>query len=62
METRRENVKGSIILNQWCNDDTTASEHAGFEIEPEKIYEVSWPEHVITPRYNCDCTIHGEAD
>ncbi len=50
-------VKGSIILNQWANDNITASDHAGFEIEPNCDYEVCWPDHVITPRYNCDCTI-----
>ena len=50
-------VKGSIILNQWDNDNITASEHAGVNIEPNKEYLVQWPDHVTTPIYNGDCTI-----
>ena len=54
-------VSGSIILNQWDNDNITASEHAGFTIKPTAQYEVCWPDHVITPQYNGDCTILGES-
>lgn len=60
------------IVNLWCNDNTTAEQHArlpvestdegGFPVYNRGCYVtlcvVSWPEHVLTPRYNCDCTIH----
>ena len=27
--------------------------------DPTNWYLVMWPEHVLTPRYNGDCTVHG---
>ena len=57
MKNADQRVLGSVILNQWCNDNVTVSEHVGFNIEPDTMYLVKWPDHVTTPKFNCDCEI-----
>ena len=52
-------IKGEEILKHWDSDNRTAEEVAGFDIEPDKYYRISWPEHVMFPRLNGDCTIEG---
>lgn len=34
------------------------AEHGPDVVDPQRWYRVSWPEHVITPRYNSDATYH----
>ena len=62
MTRKHENVtvSGQLIMDQWCSDNITASEHAGYDLAANKHYEVSWPDHILTPQYNTDCTILGE--
>lgn len=31
-------------------------------VDPECWYQASWPEHVISPQYNCDATYHRVMD
>jgi len=51
-------VTGRIIETFWEDDNRTPAEVAGLpEIDRNKTYEVSWPDHVLTPRYNGDCII-----
>ena len=51
-------LKGSALLIHWDNANRTAAEVAGLDsIEDDAMYEVSWPDHVVTPRYNGDCEI-----
>jgi len=57
MQHEPEFIEGSDLLERWADDDT-ASEHAGFAIEPNVTYEVRWPEHVHNKRFNGDCTIY----
>ena len=37
-------------------------EEAYLEIHRDDVVIVSWPEHVITPRYNSDATYHCFSD
>lgn len=51
-------IKGIDLMDRWESDNVTAEEVAGLdEIDPQAEYEVSWPDHVITPRFNGDCSI-----
>ena len=61
MKHKTITIKGADLEDRWSNDNVSADEHAGLEIDPEAWYEVSWPEHVISPQFNCDCDI-VEAD
>jgi hypothetical protein len=52
---------GWKIMNDWDNDNTTASEHykkqTGKDLLPDALYYVSWPDHVQNRKFNCDCDI-----
>jgi hypothetical protein len=51
-------IKGIDLMNRWDNDNRSAADVAGLDtIDDEAMYEVSWPDHVITPQYNGDCEI-----
>jgi hypothetical protein len=56
-------IKGIDLENQWDCDNRTAAEVAGLDsIDPDALYEISWPDHVLTPRYNGDCEIRLVAE
>lgn len=51
-------IKGIDLMNRWENDARSAAEVAGlYRIDNEAMYDVSWPDHVTTPRFNGDCEI-----
>jgi len=55
-------ISGKDLWHNWESDNRSPVDVAGFEIEKEKYYRVSWPEHVLYPRLNGDCVIDGPID
>ncbi|HQL63492.1 MAG TPA: hypothetical protein PLQ35_14480 [bacterium] len=45
------------LENRLIRDDGPAVDEP--ENKAQAFYVVLWPEHVLTPRYNGDCDIHG---
>jgi len=51
-------LTGAALLDRWSSDDQTAAEVANLPfIDCRDIYEVTWPEHVLLPKFNGDCSI-----
>lgn len=56
-------IKGIDLETQWDDHDRTAAEVADLDsINPDAIYEVGWPDHVLIPRFNGDCEIRLVAE
>lgn len=51
-------ISGADLEDRWDSDNQSAAEVAGLDrIDPSKNYVVSWPYHVLIPRFNGDCII-----
>lgn len=51
-------IKGIDLMDRWQDDNRTAADVAGLdEIDERASYEVSWPDHVLIPRFDGDCEI-----
>jgi len=57
MTQRHQTYKGRDIMKHWFDDHVTASEHAGFALQPDTDYMVTWPDRICIAILNRDCSI-----